>query len=198
MHRLFWPVLAVTKSGGSGASSTGVFGADGGGALGVALSFDGVVVGKSDFGFGGEAGVVDTFCGASFDGVVGSSLPKPLPKNDPLDVAGLGKSSFAVPSDLNVLPSLKPSPRPKRPFDCCGGSWGVGVASSRCPLSGSSPLVSDDFDSNEAVLNDDLLCPNMDPPCAGVFAHEGSVEPRTGTDRNSGAHTLLAFQWSKR
>lgn len=39
--------------------------------------------------------------------------------------------------------------------------------------------MSDPLDSNEEVLKEDLLCaPNSDPlPWAGVFAHDGRVEP---------------------
>lgn len=84
--------LAVTKSGGSGASSIGgAFSLAGGAAFGVSLSFAGVSLGKSDFDFGGDAGVVETCCGASLEGVAGAFkadaprvFAKSLPKNEPL------------------------------------------------------------------------------------------------------------------
>jgi hypothetical protein len=117
-----------------------------------------------------------------FDPPSPSAAAKSLPKREPVDgVEGLGKSSFAVPSLWKVLPSLKPSARPKRPLAGCGGAWGVGVASSRLRVSAS--LIPDVFDSNDDVLKEEgLLCPKPNPVlpcCAGVFAHEGREDPVT-------------------
>lgn len=166
------------KSGGRGASSgCGVA------AFGVALSFAGVVLGKYDFCLGGDAGVVEDVFAASCAGVSGGFelLPpkveaKSPPKREPVErAAGFGKSSFALPSPLKPVLSLKPSPSPKRPLAGCGGACGVGVASSLLRLSASA--VSEDFDSNDNVLNEFLDWPKIDPPCAGVLAHEGSDDP---------------------
>jgi len=103
--------LVVRKSGGRGASSAWEFVAIGGGAFGVALSFAGVTPEKYDFCcLGGDAGVVERSagapCPASFAGVAGgfwlfppSVEAKSPPKRELVDgAAGLGRSSFALPS----------------------------------------------------------------------------------------------------
>lgn len=53
------------------------------------------------------------------------------------------------------------------------------MASSLFRLSASSAsLISDSLDSNEDVLKEDLFCPKSEPLCcAGVLAHDESVEP---------------------
>lgn len=154
--------------------------------MGVALSLAGVSLGNS-FCFGGDAGVVERYCGAPLAGVAGgfasvfpSVLAKSLPKNEPfVGVADFAESSSAVPLDLNVVPSWKPPfCRPNTSWDA--GVWGVGVASSlfrSCvPF---APLMSESFESNEAVLKEDLSgCPNNELLCcAGVLPQEGSDDP---------------------
>jgi hypothetical protein len=110
-----------------------------------------------------------------FPSVLAKSLPKKLPL---VGAAGFAGSSFAVPSLENVVPSLNPPARPNKP--CDAGACGVGVASSLfrsfVPL---VSLISDDLDSKDEVLKEDLSCCPKIPLlcCAGVFPNEGSDDP---------------------
>lgn len=171
----------VVKSGGRGASS-GTAASFGGAALGVEVSCDGVAAGKRrPDGFGCVAGVVDApnkpLPCSDLLGVAGGNVEaKAFPKNESPDVvAGFSCTSFDELSLWKVDPSSNPLlGRPRAPFGGAGGSWGVGVASSRSLFCTSlTSLVSDSLlDPNE-----DVPCPKTDPSDAGVPAQEGNEDP---------------------